>query len=129
MTPQEVLAKVLEAGGQVIPDPKRPRLLVPLTLKPLVAEHRELLRPLVLYREALRSWWHLASHGLGADREAITRTYQEIIRLMDEVGEPQATRLRREWARQWWQETGVCPFCGERGEYHEPNLGGEASWA
>lgn len=48
MTPQEVLARVLEAGGRVIPDPERPRLLVPPALKPLVAEHRKALRALLL---------------------------------------------------------------------------------
>lgn len=48
MTPQEVLSKVLEAGGQVFPDPERPRLLVPPALRALVAEYREALRALIL---------------------------------------------------------------------------------
>ena len=48
MTAKEVLGKVLEAGGKVIPDPARPRLVVPSHLKPLVAEHREGIRELVL---------------------------------------------------------------------------------
>jgi hypothetical protein len=41
--------------------------------------------------------------------------------LIDEVGEPTATRLRREWARQWWQETGTCPYCGKPGPLHTPD--------
>ena len=48
MTAREVLEKVIEAGGKVIPDPARPRLVVPSELKPLVAEHREEIRALVL---------------------------------------------------------------------------------
>jgi len=40
---------------------------------------------------------------------------------MDDVGEPRATTLRRQWAREWWQETGVCPYCGERGPFHNPD--------
>jgi len=47
MTAEAVLATILEAGGQVIPDPDRPRLLVPPALKPLVLDHREVLRELL----------------------------------------------------------------------------------
>jgi len=50
LTAQELLNAVLKAGGRIIPDPARPRLLVPADLKPLVAEHRDLLRALVLAR-------------------------------------------------------------------------------
>lgn len=38
---------------------------------------------------------------------------------------PRATALRRRWAQEWWQETGTCPFCGERGPYHDPDQGEE----
>ena len=48
MTAQDVLKRVLEAGGKVISDPTRPRLVVPSHLKPLVAEHRVEIRALVL---------------------------------------------------------------------------------
>ena len=48
MTAQDVLNKVLEAGGKVIPDPARPRLVVPSHLKPLVIENWEEIRALVL---------------------------------------------------------------------------------
>ncbi len=53
--------------------------------------------------------------------------YQDLIRLMDEVGEPTATQLRRQWAREWGQETGVCPYCGEPAIFHDPDRGGEAA--
>jgi len=100
--------------------------LVPPALKPLVAEHREALRPLVLYREALIRWWNLTARGPDAEQAAVTHTYQVLIKLIDEVGEPTATGLRREWARQRWQETGLCPYCGERGLYHDPDHGRES---
>ncbi len=48
MTPRQVLEKVLEGGGRVIADPAHPRLLVPPELKPLVAEHREAIRKILL---------------------------------------------------------------------------------
>jgi hypothetical protein len=48
VTAREVLAEVLRAGGRVIPDPARPRVVVPPRLRPLVFEHREALRALVL---------------------------------------------------------------------------------
>ena len=44
MTSHEVLSRVLEAGGRVIPDPSGPQLAVPRSLKPLVEAHREELR-------------------------------------------------------------------------------------
>lgn len=79
MTPTEVLAEVLRAGGRVIPDPARPRLVVPPALKPLVLAHREALRalvlstamstaslPLALVRPGAYSWpWPDALRGLG----------------------------------------------------------------
>ena len=47
MTPAEVLAEAVRAGGRAVPDPVRPRLLVPSALKALVLEHREALRATV----------------------------------------------------------------------------------
>jgi len=38
---------------------------------------------------------------------------------MDEVGEPDATKFRRRWARQWNLFARDCP-CGERGAFHAP---------
>jgi len=78
------------------------------------------------YRQALRRWFELTAQGPSADREEVARIYQEILRLLDDVGETRATALRRQWAREWWQETGVCAYCGERGQYHDPEQGGAA---
>ena len=79
------------------------------------------------YWEALGRWFELAAQGPTANQAEVARVYQELLRLIDEVGEQRATTLRRQWAREWWQETGLCPYCGERGLYHDPDRGGEAS--
>jgi excisionase family DNA binding protein len=87
-------------------------------------------KPLALlefYRATLERWWELTAQGSAADLAEVSRTFQEILRFIDEVGEPPATRLRREWAREWHQRTGVCPFCGERGPYHDPDQEGGAA--
>lgn len=96
-----------------------------LALARAALSRRALTDPIAAYRQALRSWWVLTAQGQDADLAEARRLYQDLLRLLDEVGEPQATRLRREWARTWWQEQGVCPFCGERGPYHDPEGGGE----
>ena len=59
MSPRQVLDMVLEAGGRVIADgPGRPRLLTPPHLRPLVTEHRDALRQVVLeHRAELTSPW------------------------------------------------------------------------
>ena len=52
LTAQAVLERVLREGGQVIPDPVRPRLRVPAHLEALVAKHREALKALILSQAA-----------------------------------------------------------------------------
>ena len=78
-----------------------------------------------VYHATLRRWWALTARSPEADLAEIRQVHQEIVRLIDDVGEPTATQFRRHWAREWWQETGVCPYCGERGPYHDPARGGQ----
>lgn len=66
------------------------------------------------YRAALREWWRLMGLGPDVDRQTATVTYDKVIRLIDEVGEPLATRVRHKWEAEWTRETGRCPRCGER---------------
>jgi hypothetical protein len=77
------------------------------------------------YRQALRRWFELTAQGPNANREEVARVYQDLLRLIDDGGEPRATELRRESAREWWEKAGLCPFCGEPGPYHDPGQGGE----
>ena len=48
MTALDALVAVLDAGGKVVPDPERPKVLFPTDLRDLVAEHRPALRALVI---------------------------------------------------------------------------------
>jgi hypothetical protein len=50
VTGLEVLLRVLDAGGCVIPGPQRPRLLTPRDLRPLVDAHLDELRTLLAVR-------------------------------------------------------------------------------
>jgi hypothetical protein len=75
--------------------------------------------PLSAYRQALRRFWALAALGAEADAVEVGRIYQEIVRLIDEVGEPEATARRQTWAREWYAATDRCPYCGEMGAFHE----------
>ncbi len=141
MTPAEVLAKVLEAGGKVIADPDRPRLLVPPHLRPLVAEHREALRELVRRRETvppptpvpalrlvLRRWYEMTAREADGDLptpEEARTLLSERRRLWDDVGPAFAEAVEQQEARTYYRETGRCPFCGEAGVFHDPERGRE----
>ncbi len=132
MRPAALLAHLRERGVILSARGDRLRVEAPrgvLTpdIRAALAEHKADVVPLLWYQEALRRWWALTAQGADAAPAAIAETYQTIVRLMDEVGGPTATRLRRSWGREWWQETGVCPYCGERGPFHDPERGGEAA--
>jgi hypothetical protein len=68
------------------------------------------------YRDALRECWRLMALGPDADAAACHRAMNELFKLEDEVGEPRASELRRQWEIEWHRETGRCPRCGEVGE-------------
>jgi hypothetical protein len=74
----------------------------------------EVLR-IISYRSALRQFWHLAAVGADADPVDATTIHNEIVRLVDEIGERLATTLRQRWEMEWHQETGRCPRCGVQG--------------
>jgi hypothetical protein len=71
-----------------------------------------------LYRTALERLWGLNAQVRPPSAAEVAAALDEMVRLMDEVGEPDATKSRRRWARQWYLRTGICPWCGERGEFH-----------
>jgi hypothetical protein len=72
------------------------------------------------YRALLRHAFRLVSEGGSADPVGCARTLDEVAVLTDELGPDRAQHVRREEARQWWQETARCPWCGEAGRYHDP---------
>jgi hypothetical protein len=96
----------------------------PMSEKPVIPVMRGDAR--LAYQSALRRRWSLVVKGPHVDLSEVECLHQQILRLIDEVGEPLATRLRRQWARQWHEETGVCPFCGETGgPYCDPDREGK----
>lgn len=72
-----------------------------------------------LYHRGLERLWVLNAQVQQPPAAEVAAAIDEVVRLMDEVGEPDATELRRQWARRWHEETGVCPWCGTPGDYHE----------
>lgn len=122
MTAVEVLDRVLKSGGQVLPGPDRPRVLVPTNLKPLVQEHREGLRRLIgEYSDALagayRRYWTLSE----ADpQETFMAAYREIVTLEARNLPDASWWTLRKTATAFHLETGTCPFCRERGPLHLP---------
>ena len=121
MTAVEVLNQVLKAGGRVIPDPDRPRLLVPQNLKPIVQKHREVLRVLVGQSSALaaayRRYWGIEETD---PLETFRAAYREIVSLETRLDPEVAWRTLREAAIAYHAEMGTCPFCQERGPLHLP---------
>ncbi len=93
MTARDVLSEVLRAGGRVIPDPARPRLVVPPRLKPLVIEHREALRALIL---AGRS---APLPGAEPTPEILPGLLAMPLDVFAREGQPVEVRVR------WWPET------------------------
>jgi TubC N-terminal docking domain len=82
--------------------------------------------PLCLgYRSSLRRCWALMVEGDLADQGEASAVLDELNRLLDEVGEPSATGLRRRWAEEWHRDTGRCPTCGEPGSLHGDAAAGD----
>jgi hypothetical protein len=123
----------------------RPKEAVSPELKSLLAQHKaELLTllkdnaseslpfptPVSALRHALRQWYDLMAQE--ADGHLLTpeetrALLSEIRRLWDDVGPAFAESIHRQEAREHYQRTGRCPFCGQRGIFHDPSLGGEAA--
>lgn len=69
------------------------------------------------YQSALNAWADLV--GGPADDLLAREVHQQLLKLIDEVGEPRATQLRRRWAREWQQAQGRCAWCGSVHELEE----------
>jgi hypothetical protein len=71
------------------------------------------------YGRVLRRLFALVAVGAEAPLDECQAALQEEIRLVDELGPERATRLRQAEARQWWALVKACPYCGERGTFHD----------
>jgi hypothetical protein len=87
-----------------------PRATAPVALEP--AEAR--------YRAVARRVFYVAHLGPDADPAEGDGLLGELAALTDDLGPARADVIRHEEARRWCAETGCCPWCGERGEYHQP---------
>lgn len=78
-------------------------------------------RPAVVadYREALLAFWQANASDTEITPKVASAIYNDVVKAIDEVGEPLATTLRHRWEAEWHAERGVCPRCGEPGERHE----------
>lgn len=90
--------------------------------------YRELLRrlgveadlsPADAYRLLLRQGFELTRQGAAASQDACATFLDQQARLTDEIGPARARLILRATARAWWAETGICPWCGDVGAYHE----------
>lgn len=71
------------------------------------------------YRLLLRQGFELMSSEADPNPSTRARFLSEQARLIDEIGPAAAREILRVTAHDFWRETGVCPWCGETGDYHE----------
>ena len=77
---------------------------------------------LLRYRLALWRCWTLTAEGPPTNQLDCRHVIDELNTLLDEVGEPLATALRRKWEDEWWERNKTCPICGGPGR-HRPDSG------
>jgi hypothetical protein len=73
--------------------------------------------PLAAYVAILRRLWPLHT---SADLVAIQEALHERTRMAEALGDDLAALVERAEGQRWYAETGLCPTCGELGEFHEP---------
>ncbi len=97
-----------------------PERLTP-DLKAKLREHKaellRLLQPDPGLADAYRVFWTLPEKG---PMEAFKAAYAEIARLETQADPHVAWRTLRQAATVFHAESGICPFCRERGELHLP---------
>ena len=72
------------------------------------------------YQKLLRDALSLLLRPGGPSAEECETFLDEQARAMDELGPDLAGAIHLITARAWRQETGVCPWCDDGGECHEP---------
>jgi TubC N-terminal docking domain len=128
-TPSTLLANLYRRGaalrvrgdrlGVKAPD----GVLTPEIQSALKTHKLQLLELVVLageYQKLLRDAFALLLRPEGPSSEDADTFFAEQGRAMDELGPDLAATIYTVTARRWRQETGVCPWCDEAGECHEP---------
>ncbi len=72
------------------------------------------------YQKLLRDAFTLLLRPDGPSDEECESFLEEQARAMDELGPELAGIIYVVTAREWRKETGVCPWCDDAGECHEP---------
>ncbi|MGH7332918.1 MAG: hypothetical protein ACREKS_09275 [Candidatus Rokuibacteriota bacterium] len=72
------------------------------------------------YQKLLRVAFTLLLRPDGPSNEECESFLEEQARAMDELGPELAAVIYVVTAREWRKETGVCPWCDDAGECHEP---------
>lgn len=78
--------------------------------------------------QALRAFFALTAREAKGDLPTVEEAraaLSEIRRRWDDAGPTFAEAVARQEARIYFRETGRCPYCGERGVFHDPERGGE----
>jgi TubC N-terminal docking domain len=128
-TPSTVLANLYRQGatlrvrgarlGVKAPD----GVLTPEIQSALKTHKLQLLELVVLtgeYRKLLRGAFALLLRPGSPSAEECKTFRDEQARVMDELGPELAVAIYMLTAREWRKETGVCPWCDDAGECHEP---------
>ena len=98
-------------------------VLTPEVQSALKTHKLQLLELVVLageYQKLLRDAFGLLLRPEGASPEEAETFFAEQARAMDELGPDLAATIYAITARGWRTETGVCPWCDDDGECHEP---------
>jgi hypothetical protein len=98
-------------------------VLTPEVQSALKTHKLQLLELVVLageYQKLLRDAFNLLLRGDGVSSEEAETFFDEQARAMDELGPDLAATIYVITARGWRKETGVCPWCDDAGECHEP---------
>ena len=98
-------------------------VLTPEVQSALKTHKLQLLELVVLageYQKLLRDAFGLLLRPEGVSPEETQTFFSEQARAMDELGPDLAATIYTITARGWRKETGVCPWCDDEGECHEP---------
>ena len=128
-----VLVRLRELGAEVAVKDRRLRIVSPVELPPQLLADVRAVRPMLAellaaegsrveeYRRLIHRCFELIAQGEAADPDACRSVLAESSRVADDLGAAAANSVRRDVARQWHRERGLCPYCSARGAFHDPD--------